>query len=738
MTVASPYRGLAPFEDSELDALYFFGRERDSEVVLANLIASRLTVLYGPSGVGKSSLLRASVARRLRALPEEPIVIVFDRWGEDPAAALAKAVAGAAGLEDGSLRDVLERAQRSRDVYLILDQTEEYFLYHDLPTDVELGLADVIGSPLRVNAILSVREDALATLDRFLGRIPALYGNVLRLERLDDGAARAAIVGPIERFSELTGERVVIEDPLVVAVTGEVGSGRIRQSLGGEGVANGNGAAAGIEAPYLQVVMQRLWDVERESGSDVLRLATLERLGGARRIVADHLERALGSLGIAEQDIAASVFGQLVTPSGAKIAHAPADLADYAAVPVASLSPVLDALAERRILRRDELGRHEIFHDVLAAEVLAWRRRHETRRAVDRERAAARRRQRRLGLIAALALVGLAVAGGLAVWALSERRNAQEQTAAAEVAEQAASRQAAIAREAQKQAETQAEAASQAKKDALAQASAAQKSEQDAQSARAEAERNAQTAQAAEKRAVEQAQVAQTQRDRADAEASAARAARDSARQHARAAVKARHSAEQASTVARNARAKAEQSALAARAGERLARAQALLLSDPEAGLRAALQSLALDPSSPVEAVLREGLLRLRALDILPAGGGEVVSAIAGADASGTRSLRTNGSESGGSAIVTTTRAGIVRVFDAGPGTLRRTIGTGRPANAAALAPDHQTLAVAGPDGTVRLYSIVTGKLLRSVLHGDDQARGDRDGEDDAPRRTEL
>ncbi len=72
MNVKSPYRGLSAFEDSELDALYFFGRERDSEIVVANLIAARLTVLYGPSGVGKSSLLLASVARTLRALPEEP------------------------------------------------------------------------------------------------------------------------------------------------------------------------------------------------------------------------------------------------------------------------------------------------------------------------------------------------------------------------------------------------------------------------------------------------------------------------------------------------------------------------------------------------------------------------------------------------------------------------------------------------------------------------------------------
>ena len=85
MSVASPYKGLAAFEDSELDALFFFGRERDTEIVVANLIASRLTVLYGPSGVGKSSLLLAAVARRLRELPEAPLVVVFSNWGDDPA-----------------------------------------------------------------------------------------------------------------------------------------------------------------------------------------------------------------------------------------------------------------------------------------------------------------------------------------------------------------------------------------------------------------------------------------------------------------------------------------------------------------------------------------------------------------------------------------------------------------------------------------------------------------------------
>ena len=107
---SSPYKGLASFEDSELDALLFFGREREREIIAANLMASSLTVLYGETGVGKSSVLRAGVVRDLRALPEPLEVVVFDDWQDDPAAALRAQLAHAAGQEPAdSLAETLER-----------------------------------------------------------------------------------------------------------------------------------------------------------------------------------------------------------------------------------------------------------------------------------------------------------------------------------------------------------------------------------------------------------------------------------------------------------------------------------------------------------------------------------------------------------------------------------------------------------------------------------------------------
>jgi WD40 repeat protein len=422
---ATPFKGLAPFQDTELDALLFYGREREREVVVANLLASRLTVLYGASGVGKTSLLRAAVAHSLRQV-HDAAVIVFSSWAGDPQAGLAAAIDEAIGIEtSGTLSERLRAASEAvaGDVYLLLDQFEEYFLYHERDEFAD-ELAAAIREPgLRANFLLGLREDALAKLDAFKGQIPNLFANYLRLDHLDRHGARAAIIGPVERYNELTGQDVQVEPELVGAVLDQVAAGKVDVGRAGRGGVETDEER--IEAPYLQLVLERLWEVERERGSSVLRLATLRELGGAESIVRAHLERALAALQPAEQDVAATMFDHLVTPSGSKIAHRPGDLAQYAAVTEADVTPVLNALGRERIVRAvDGAGgdeRYEIFHDVLADGVLAWR----ARRELERDRERARTHQRRLVIVAALALLGLAAMTAVAVYALTERSHAR-------------------------------------------------------------------------------------------------------------------------------------------------------------------------------------------------------------------------------------------------------------------------------------------------------------------------
>src|SRR5262245_33639155 len=93
--IGCPYKGLASFEDTDHDVQFFFGREREREIICANLMASKLTVLYGDTGVGKSSVLRAGVARTFRSQGDPHTVVVFDEWKDDPGARLKEALAAA-------------------------------------------------------------------------------------------------------------------------------------------------------------------------------------------------------------------------------------------------------------------------------------------------------------------------------------------------------------------------------------------------------------------------------------------------------------------------------------------------------------------------------------------------------------------------------------------------------------------------------------------------------------------
>jgi WD40 repeat protein len=444
-----PYKGLRPFEDAEADVIYFFGRDSDREVIVANMMASRLTVLYGEAGVGKSSVLRAGVAHQLRSGPEHFVVVVFDAWKDDPVEALQSALAQAVGHEPmGSLADTIElcSAKVGAEVFVVLDQTEELFLYHD-GNGASGGFvdqfADAVRRPgLRASFLLSLREDTLAKLDRFKGQIPNVLGNYLRLDYLDRAAGRQAIVGPIERYNALVGadERVEVEPALVEQVLDEVTAGRVELGQAGRGAVETSGADRRIETPFLQLVMQRLWETERSAGSRVLRLSTLRELGGAEQIVCDHLEGALSALSPAEKDVAAGVFNHLVTPSGTKIAHAVPDLARYGGVGEAELEPVLAALTTERIVRpvAGEDGgppRYEIYHDVLGEAVLAWRAGHETQRELEREREKAHRRHRRLLIVLGAAAILLAVMAGVTVFALTQRSQARSQARRAEARE---------------------------------------------------------------------------------------------------------------------------------------------------------------------------------------------------------------------------------------------------------------------------------------------------------------
>jgi CHASE2 domain-containing sensor protein len=402
MTLAAgPYVGLDYFHEE--DAALFFGREAERKRIIGNLRASRLTLLYAESGVGKTSLLRAGVSARLRELAARTrhVPVVYSAWRGDPTAGLIDATEAALQLTlpHEALEHAIEDATAKSDStpLFILDQFEEHFLY---AADDEERFDDdlarcVTRRDLRANFLISVREDAYPLLGpRFKARIPNVYGNYLHLDFLDASAARDAVLEPIRALNagaDADAPRFEIEGALVDAVLEQVRRGRV--TMGDDALPTANGAgSARIETAYLQLVMKRLWDEELAAGSQRLRLETLHRLGGAEAIVHGHLDDVLARLPADEQDAAAAAFRFLVTASGRKIALSSEELREFSATDSAALEPALEHLERARILRpvpATELGgsaRHEIYHDVLAPPIIEWRRRHgEAQRSAETE-----------------------------------------------------------------------------------------------------------------------------------------------------------------------------------------------------------------------------------------------------------------------------------------------------------------------------------------------------------------
>src|SRR5262249_14220106 len=139
------------------------------------------------------------------------------------------------------------------------------------------------------------------------------------------------------------------------------------------------------------------------------------------------VEDAADELSSVQKDVAADLTRYLVTPSGSKVAHTIADLADYANVDEEGVEAVVRTMVERRILRPADGGRIEVDHDVLASEILAWRARYLAARTLARERAASKRRHRRLAILFGVAMALVAIMVGVTLWAFHERRDARAQ-----------------------------------------------------------------------------------------------------------------------------------------------------------------------------------------------------------------------------------------------------------------------------------------------------------------------
>ena len=409
--MGEPYIGLRPYRETERDL--FFGRDNDATRLCNKIFASPLTIVYAPSGVGKTSLLVTLVVPDLQA--KDSLVVYFDRWTEpDPCAALKLAIvermqaAGAGSTTTrASLAAVAAAATQASEkpLVLVLDQFESYLIRHAEKLDpFRSELADLIRAGGETHVVFALRQEFLAGLDVFRDQVLSLFRSTFHLHHLDGDEARKAIVQPAERFGGTVEKELV--DRLLVDL-------RTEPSSSGDPSAMHSG---GIELPFLQIVCLRLWhdmmEDEEKRQTMALTLDAYVGLGGRERIIREYVKDVVATLPVGQRTDMAKVLDCFAPRSGTKMAYAVPDLRERTKLSDKRIQAVLDPLFNHWVIRERKTGKsriYELYHDAFIRILRPW---------VEEQLGRIRRRQWILGI--GIPVVALQVIGVL-LWMQAQR-----------------------------------------------------------------------------------------------------------------------------------------------------------------------------------------------------------------------------------------------------------------------------------------------------------------------------
>lgn len=307
---ACPYVGLDVFEEE--DAELFFGREKSVEDLVGRVNGSRTIFITGPSGSGKSSLVRAGLMHALKQGALKTSNVSSERWlyanltpGRNPIEALASTFSRLKSPELGdyfqknaSQPDVLHKCAEStlserkdQRLVLFIDQFEEIFtqLRRDI-AETFIQLLDYVASMEngRVILLFAMRSDFISNCATY-PRLNAL----LNQQFVQIGAMQPdELVSAIAQPSLRVGLHI---DPELIA--------QIINDMQGEPGA----------LPLMQFALKDLFDAQQQKGGIfALTLNDYFQRGGIRKALERHADDSFNKLNEHEQELARSIFSGLI------------------------------------------------------------------------------------------------------------------------------------------------------------------------------------------------------------------------------------------------------------------------------------------------------------------------------------------------------------------------------------------------------------------------------------------
>ena len=413
----NPWPGLESFEENA--SAFFFGRDREAASLLSNVLDAPVTVLYGQSGLGKTSLLRAGLFPLLR---DRHFLPVYVRLELKPGAALltrqlhqwvrdsvrAEVPDAMLPIDEESLWEYLHRddfelwSARNYPLtpVIVLDQFEELFTLGERVPDLVDAFRDELGDlaenriPADLAAridndeavagrfhlrsrnyklLISLREDFLPDLEGWCRLIPALARSRVRLRRLRADEALDAVHKPAAHL---------MTDALARRVVGIIAGEdlhRGRDTAGPDGDRPGDhlGASEDVEPALLSLFCRELNEERKRRGQPRFDEQLVE--DAKRDILSNYYSSCVRDL---PPRVADFIESELITEKGFRDSYIRED-----AVPSHLSDDELNQLIRSRLVRlEDRYGaqRIELTHDVLTGVV----REHRDRRRAEEEKAA--------------------------------------------------------------------------------------------------------------------------------------------------------------------------------------------------------------------------------------------------------------------------------------------------------------------------------------------------------------
>jgi serine/threonine protein kinase len=362
----SPFPGLTSFQESDADR--FFGRSRDVARMATRIRELPLTGIVGPSGIGKSSFIRAGVGPALKSGESWDVVTL--RPGRQPLAALASVVErfttrtiGQYPVQPGD-HDLLVQRLRTEPGYLgallrtrasstrshlllFVDQFEElYTLVPDIAerrafTAALAAIADDTAAPLRV--VVSMRSDFLDRVSEDPVFLEELSRGLVFLSAPDRGGLREALEEPVAMVGYRF-ETPAMLDEMLDALEGMPGA-----------------------LPLLQFAAAKLWDA-RDKSRRLLSEQSYVAIGGITGALATHADDVVRTMNQGTQRLTQKVFRALVTPERTRAIVEITELQQLSP-DRGEITRLIDLLVAARLLvvqmRGDTGGTVELVHESL-------------------------------------------------------------------------------------------------------------------------------------------------------------------------------------------------------------------------------------------------------------------------------------------------------------------------------------------------------------------------------------